>query len=155
METLQVSDAVEQVCVLVEHQPVAAVEDGQQPPAGPPRPAQAAPLELEAFGSVSPPTLAGLLRDLNQVLPVLKASQFHHHEEVKGGVGLRRRLDLLIWDCFCSVPEKAEASKQQSKVQRLKEKNKNLRRHGLAVIVKDGGAGEGDRRVDDGGDVPR
>lgn len=147
METRQVSDAVEQVCVLVEHQPVARVENGQQPPARPPGRAHAAPLKPNASGSVSPPTLAGLLRDLNQVLPVLKASQFHHHEEVKGRVGPRRRLNLLIGIVFTAFQRNLKLKNNSQKF--------NLRRHGLAVIVKDGGVREGDRRVDDGGDVPR
>lgn len=84
------SDAVQQVCVLVEHEFVTLVENRQEPPACFRRPSGPAPLERNAFSPVGAPTLglvtAGLLRDLNLVFPVLQTSQFHHHEEVKGRI---------------------------------------------------------------------
>lgn len=90
------SDAVEQVCVLVEHQFVTLVEDRQEPPACPRRPSGPAPLKRNAFSPVGVPTLgrAGLLWDLNLVFPVLQTSQAHHHEEVKGPIWLRWLLNL-------------------------------------------------------------
>lgn len=55
------SDAVEQVCVLVEHQLVTRVENGQEPPARFGRPSGPAPLKRDAFSPVGEPTL-GLVR---------------------------------------------------------------------------------------------
>lgn len=58
-------DAVEHICILVEHQLVAFVENGQEPPARLQPSPGPAPIKLNAFGSVGMPTpgpvRAGLL----------------------------------------------------------------------------------------------
>lgn len=95
---LQMGDAVQQIGVLVKHELVTFVQNGQKPPPcfGPVL--DTASLEQNPFSFVGPVTLgpprARLVRELDQVFSVLKASKVDHHEKIKGHVGLCRFLGL-------------------------------------------------------------
>lgn len=93
LKVLQISDAVQQICILVKHQLVTLVQNRQEPPPCFQPVPDVEPLEQNPLGFVSPATLeragALLLGELNQVFPVLKASEFHHNEQIVGAIGVR------------------------------------------------------------------
>lgn len=92
LKVLQISDAVQEICILVKHQLVTFVQDRQEPPPRFQRVPDVASLKQNPFCLIRPATLgparALLLRELNQVFPVLKASEFHHDEQVVSHIGL-------------------------------------------------------------------
>lgn len=89
---------MEEVGVLVKHEFVAAVHNGQKPPSSFPPVPHTPPLERNSLSFVGPLALelprTRCLRKLDGVLPVLKAAELHHKEEIVGGVALCRPLDL-------------------------------------------------------------
>lgn len=89
---------MQQVGVLVKHEFVAVIQYRQKPPPCFLPVPHTPPLEHNSLGFVSALTLGPprtrRLRELNGVLPVLKAGELNHKEKVVGGVGLRRPLDL-------------------------------------------------------------
>lgn len=97
-QILQVSDAVQQIGVLVEHELVTVTQNRQKPPPGFPPSLDVASLKQNPFSFVRPPALGRpgtrFLRELYQVIPVLEASEFYYNEKVVGDVGLGRPLDL-------------------------------------------------------------
>lgn len=151
LQILQISDAVQQICILVKHQLVTIIQNRQEPPPCPPRPLDAASFKQNPFGFVSPATLpprTSLLWQLNHVFPVLEASKFHHDEKIIGRVGVCRQLDL-----------------QQRKVSAVridrvcfwtnKKTPLYLCRNRLSIVIKDRRGGECYGHVDDCGEVPR
>lgn len=89
---------MQEVGVLVKHEFVAAIQNGQKPPSRFPPVPHTPPLQHNpsCFVSALGLELPGgrRLRDPNAVTPVLKSTELHHKEEVVGGVTLRRLLDL-------------------------------------------------------------
>lgn len=84
---------MQEICILVKHQLVTLVQNRQEPPPCFQPVPDVESLEQNPFGFISPATLeragAFLLGELNQVFPLLKASEFHHDEQIIGGIGLR------------------------------------------------------------------
>lgn len=84
LKSLQIGDAVQEIGVLVKHEFVALAQNRKEPPPCFDPVLHAASLERNALSFVSP----GLLRELNRVFPVLKASELHHNEKVVGHTGV-------------------------------------------------------------------
>ena len=98
LKSSQIGDAVQQIGIFVKHELVTVIQNRQKPPSCFRPVLHAEPLKPDPLRLISVRTLglcgARLLRELNQVLPVPEAREFHHDEKVVGSVGLGRLLDL-------------------------------------------------------------